>query len=187
VSFVTSFLGVGFNLALPIFLIQIQEKQPTSIRNFLNIIWKATSRSFGAIVVLGSLLALVVFMFFFTGSYKAFPVNLNSLYGFSLSNFIFSLILSALLSLFAFTPIYFSLKEQNLYRALISSVAFFFKNLGFSLPFSLLLFTESFAKNILYFYSPGTIFKLITFMLFTEIILLFGSILCLLYFQKSKN
>lgn len=193
ISFVTSFFSVGFTLAIPIFLIKIQEKQSVGVKDFLNIIWKITSRAFSAIVVLGSLLILIVFMFFFTGLYKfgstniqTFFINSNNLYGVSLGNFISSLVSSILLSLFVFTPIYFSLDGQSLYKALKSSAIFTLKNLQFTLSFLFLILIWSFVIKLLFYYSEN-IFGPVVFISLTQLGTLVSSILCLLYYQKLKG
>lgn len=133
-GFLLIFIGFGFFVSLPIFLVYRQQSKSLSFGNILSTTLLNTKRLmlFSIFILLfiaiGGLLSLFLIAIFIYGGNFYFMQNLPS--GLYFWDFILALIFG-LFSFFTFAPIYFSLKKNGVFSSMKKSINFSFKHLNF--------------------------------------------------------
>lgn len=182
----------AFILSVPILLTQTQNNQRLSIKDYINPARNALLKSYltlSAIYIIFILFTLLAaFMFLSpTSIITTEKIQQFILDYYVVITFFFLPIFIMFTALFAFTPIFFSLENKSLLKSIWSSVVFAIKNWRFSLIISL-LFLLSYFTAVANKGATGysLILQIVFLSISTNLIGLFTSSLCLIYWQKTK-
>ena len=171
IGFLILFVEFGFGFSLPVFLLARQEGKPVNFGDILSTSLQNTKRLilpliliFIVFIILAVISFLLVVQFVYGGNFNFMQ---NTTQGFNPWNILFAFLIG-LFSFTTFSPIYFSLEKNGLFRSVKRSIDLSLRNLDFIIIifvisvsiflFSILLLTDYqsfwqlFLRSVIYWY-----------------------------------
>lgn len=134
IGFLLLFVEMGFGFSLPVFLLARQEEKPVGFGDILSISLQNTKRLilpliliFIVLIILAVISFFVVVQFVYGGN---FDFMRNATEGFNPWNIFFAFLIG-LFSFLTFSPIYFSLEKNGLFKSIKRSISLSVKHLDF--------------------------------------------------------
>lgn len=180
-----SIIYFSYSFSLPLFLVDRQQDKPFKLNNILSITLTSAKRLVLPMILLLILLLIIGGTIFFLIAQYVYGGNINYLQNaaqtFSTWNIIMGLLIG-LLSFLTFTPVYFSLEGDGLFKSMKKSIKFSFQNLNFIIILFVINMVFSVVSSL-----PGNSYKIIMNSIVHEYQALFFTAVSLLVYQSRKG
>lgn len=193
VSFITVFFTFGYQMSVPLLLTHKQESKQLVFKSIWEIVLRNSKRMILPVILFGILFMVLFFALIILWVVMSHPSNSKDMVA-AMKNFIeqlrnwnpFFIIFGAIFSLFAFTPIYFSIENKGFFASVKRSVSFSFKHLNFMM---LLILIGAINYTVITLIRVPIENRLALFVLtaFTQYTGLIISASTLLYYQDHHN